>query len=86
MPFESYKTDHSLLGLLAALDFIEKFEKQNDIPIEPVYSGKMFYGIYDLILKGYFKKGATILAIHTGGLQGLGGMKEKIKRINNSYS
>ena len=64
--------------------FIERFEKQNNIPIEPVYSGKMFYGIYDLILKGYFKKGKTILAIHTGGLQGMEGMKEKIKKISKT--
>lgn len=66
------------------IDFIDRFEKENNIPLEPVYSGKMFYGIYDLVLKGHFEKGETILAIHTGGLQGLEGMKEKIKRIRVS--
>ena len=64
------------------IDFIERFERENNIPIEPIYTGKMFYGIYDLILKGYFDKGKTILAIHTGGLQGLEGMKRKINKIN----
>jgi 1-aminocyclopropane-1-carboxylate deaminase/D-cysteine desulfhydrase-like pyridoxal-dependent ACC family enzyme len=37
---------------------------------KPVYTGKMMYGITDLIQKGFFKKGSKILAIHTGGLQG----------------
>ena len=62
-------------------DFIERFEKENNIPLEPIYTGKMVYGIYDLIFKGYFDKGKTILAIHTGGLQGLEGMKGKINKI-----
>jgi 1-aminocyclopropane-1-carboxylate deaminase/D-cysteine desulfhydrase-like pyridoxal-dependent ACC family enzyme len=30
----------------------------------------MLYGLYDLLQKGYFPKGSTIVAIHTGGLQG----------------
>ena len=51
------------------LKFIEGFELRNKIPIEPIYTGKMFFGIYDLIKKDFFKKGETILAIHTGGLQ-----------------
>lgn len=63
------------------IDFIKIFEKKNNIPIEPIYTGKMLYGIYDMNLKGYFREGSTILAIHTGGLQGLEGMKEKIKKI-----
>jgi 1-aminocyclopropane-1-carboxylate deaminase len=35
-----------------------------------VYNGKMMCAIFDLLQAGYFQKGATILAIHTGGLQG----------------
>jgi 1-aminocyclopropane-1-carboxylate deaminase len=66
------------------IDFVDRFEEENNIPLEPIYTGKMFYGIYDLVLKGCFKKGETILAIHTGGLQGLEGMKEKIKRLRIS--
>jgi 1-aminocyclopropane-1-carboxylate deaminase len=38
----------------------------------------MLYGIYDLVKQGYFEKGSKIVAIHTGGLQGLRGMKFKI--------
>lgn len=52
------------------LHFIKTFEEQTQIRLDPVYTGKMLYGIIDLISKGFFKKGTKILAIHTGGLQG----------------
>lgn len=58
------KSNHELLL------FIEDFKKQHDIELEPVYSGKMFYGLFDLIQKNYFYPGQKIVAIHTGGLQG----------------
>ena len=50
--------------------FIEDFVKQTGIELEPVYTGKMFYGLFDLIQKDFFKPGEKIIAIHTGGLQG----------------
>ena len=50
--------------------FIEQFKKDFDVPLDGVYTGKMFYGLFDLIKKGYFPKGSRIIAIHTGGLQG----------------
>jgi 1-aminocyclopropane-1-carboxylate deaminase len=50
--------------------FIEDFELKTTIPLEPVYTGKMMYAVYDLIKKHYFKPGARIIAVHTGGLQG----------------
>ena len=52
------------------LKFISDFEKENTIPLEQVYTGKMMFGIYDLIRKKYFEDGKTIIAVHTGGLQG----------------
>lgn len=52
------------------LDFIRVFEKKTGIWLEQVYTGKMMYGIYDLAKQNYFKKGATVVAVHTGGLQG----------------
>ena len=56
------------------IDFINKFKKDTNIPLDPVYTGKMMFGIFDLIEKGFFPKGSKILAIHTGGLQGIEGM------------
>ncbi len=50
--------------------FIRTFEAKHAILLDQVYTGKMMAGIYDLIQKGHFVKGNTILAIHTGGLQG----------------
>lgn len=50
--------------------FIRTFEANHAIPLDQVYTGKMMAGIYDLVQKGHFVKGNTILAIHTGGLQG----------------
>ncbi len=50
--------------------FIQQFERLNRVPLEPVYTGKMFYGIYDLIKRRYFNPGQRIIALHTGGLQG----------------
>jgi 1-aminocyclopropane-1-carboxylate deaminase/D-cysteine desulfhydrase-like pyridoxal-dependent ACC family enzyme len=52
----------------ALLQFVSDFENENKIIIEPIYTGKMFFGIYDLIKQDYFPKGAKILAVHTGGL------------------
>ncbi|RZG44274.1 1-aminocyclopropane-1-carboxylate deaminase/D-cysteine desulfhydrase [Acinetobacter wuhouensis] len=52
------------------LEFIEKFEKQYQIPLEHIYTGKMMLGIFDLIQKQYFPKNSRILVIHSGGLQG----------------
>lgn len=50
--------------------FIDSFEEQTNIPLEPVYTGKMLYGLFDLIKQNYFKPEERIIVIHTGGLQG----------------
>jgi 1-aminocyclopropane-1-carboxylate deaminase len=59
------------------IEFIKAFTANTGLLIDPVYTAKMFYAIYDLINKGHLKKDAKILAIHTGGLLGMLGMKEK---------
>ncbi len=51
-------------------DFINHFEQTHNIQLEPIYTGKMLYGIYALIKQGFFASGQKIIAIHTGGLQG----------------
>lgn len=51
--------------------FMQNFRAAFGIQLEQVYTAKMFYGLFDLIQKGYFKPGTTIVAVHTGGLQGL---------------
>lgn len=55
------------------------FNKHTGITFEPVYSGKMILALLDLVLQGYFKPNERIVLLHTGGLQGLGGMIEQGK-------
>lgn len=52
------------------LQFIQRFEKENGFQIEQVYTAKMLWGIEDLLQKGFFQAGQTIVTVHTGGLQG----------------
>ena len=52
------------------ISFINRFYGQHKIPLDFVYTGKMMFGVNDLIRKSYFPSGSKILCIHTGGLQG----------------
>jgi 1-aminocyclopropane-1-carboxylate deaminase/D-cysteine desulfhydrase-like pyridoxal-dependent ACC family enzyme len=52
------------------LQFIRSFEQKTGVLLEQVYTGKMLYGIYDLARQGYFPDAATVVVVHTGGLQG----------------
>jgi 1-aminocyclopropane-1-carboxylate deaminase len=50
--------------------FINQFESTQSILLDHVYTGKLFCGVFDLIDKNYFRRGSTILVLHSGGLQG----------------
>ena len=56
---------------------IRQFSHLTHIDFEPVYSGKMILALLDLVETGYFPAGHRIVLLHTGGLQGLGGMFER---------
>lgn len=60
--------------------FINDFFNETGIPLDPIYTGKMFFGVIDLIYKGWFPKNAKVLLIHTGGLQGIAGMNRELLR------
>ncbi len=62
--------------------FINRFKQKYNVPLDPIYTGKMLFGICDLYDKGYFSKGSRILAIHTGGLQGIQGVNIKLEQQN----
>ena len=53
--------------------FCKAFSFEQKIPIEPVYTGKLFFGVFDLIRKDYFVKGKTIVVVHTGGIYNFAG-------------
>ncbi len=67
---------------LDLIRFINEFRKMTDIPLDPVYTGKMIFGIIDLIKNKKLKENSRILAIHTGGLQGIQGMNQVLKKKN----
>ena len=46
------------------------------LKLDPIYNSKLFFGIFDLIEKNFFKKNSKILIINTGGLSGLSGFKD----------
>ncbi|MDF0709120.1 pyridoxal-phosphate dependent enzyme [Muricauda sp. 81s02] len=62
--------------------FINLFKSKTGIPLDPIYTGKMLFGIFDLIKRDVFQPGTQILAIHTGGLQGIEGMNHILKKKN----
>lgn len=59
--------------------FINMFYKATKVPLDPVYTGKMVFGIFKLFESNYFSKNNTILVIHTGGLQGIRGVNQILK-------
>ncbi|MBF2708142.1 1-aminocyclopropane-1-carboxylate deaminase/D-cysteine desulfhydrase [Flavobacterium soyangense] len=59
--------------------FINQFYAENSIPLDPIYTAKMVFGLMDLIKKNYFPENSKILIIHTGGIQGIAGMNLKLK-------
>ncbi len=62
------------------VDFITEFRKKHQILLDPVYTGKLFYGVIDLIKQDFFKFNHKIILLHTGGIQGIEGYNLKNKR------
>ena len=60
--------------------FINEFYQKYKIPLDPIYTGKMMFGVMDLINKNYFPENSKILVIHTGGIQGIAGMNNLLKQ------
>lgn len=60
--------------------FINEYKRDTGIPLDPIYTGKMLFGLWQAIGQGNFTKGTKILAIHTGGLQGIKGMNQQLIR------
>ena len=62
------------------ITFMNHFKATYNIPLDPVYTAKLMYGIFDAIQTGQIPKEAKVLAIHTGGLQGIEGMNLRLKQ------
>ena len=81
----SIQTDYPFGGYakwtMPLIDFINDFYKKHNIALDPIYTGKMLFGVFDLIEKGFFPKNATIVAVHTGGLQGIEGFNDRFGHL-----
>ena len=82
--FELVDADETRYGKITDenIRFINWFYKEYQIPLDPIYTGKMMQTIFELAEKGYFAKGSKILAFHTGGLQGIRGANQFLKSKN----
>lgn len=52
------------------MQFIEAFEARHGISLDQVYTGKLFFGVWDMIQRDCFSRGTRLCVVHTGGLQG----------------
>jgi len=59
------------------MDFIQQFRAQHGVLLDPIYTSKLLWGMLDLIGQGYFRRGSTVVAIHTGGQQAWAGWEER---------
>lgn len=64
------------------IQFINLFKRETGITLDPIYTAKMMYGIFQMIRDQKIQKNSRILAIHTGGLQGVTGMNINLKKRN----
>ncbi|MGI9286026.1 MAG: 1-aminocyclopropane-1-carboxylate deaminase/D-cysteine desulfhydrase [Pseudomonadales bacterium] len=68
------------------VQFMDAFSASTGIPLEPVYTGKLFMGLFTMIVQGDFATGTRLLALHTGGLQGLRGMQTVLIKLRAGMS
>lgn len=82
--FELIDADESRYGKISDdnVRFINWFYQEFQIPLDPIYTGKMMQKIFDLVAQGFFAKDAKILALHTGGLQGIKGANQFLESKN----
>jgi 1-aminocyclopropane-1-carboxylate deaminase len=49
---------------------MKDFRANHGVPLDPVYTVKLFHALLVLAGEGYFARGTRVLAMHSGGLQG----------------
>lgn len=60
------------------LGFIRSFYQRTGVPLDPIYTGKAMFGLFEYLKSGKLDD-STVVFVHTGGLQGIAGVEEKIK-------
>ena len=69
-------------GTLAGpvMDLIREVGSREGFFLDPVYTGKAFYGLLDRIRRGIVPLASRVLFLHTGGLSGLFQYEEEVHR------
>lgn len=70
---EAQKFAHMTEALLV---FCRAFERTEGIVLDPVYTSKMMLKLYGMLAQQFFPAGSSVVAVHTGGLQGWNGMRQ----------
>lgn len=70
----------------ALVRFMDEFSARHGIPLEPIYTAKLFYGLYAVIQRGDFGRGETVVALHSGGLQGLRGAADRLAALRRTLT
>jgi 1-aminocyclopropane-1-carboxylate deaminase len=63
------------------INFINNFKEKHGIALDPIYTGKMVFGLYKLIESGAIPPNSTVVAVHTGGLQGIEGFNQRFGNL-----
>ncbi|GGF16370.1 1-aminocyclopropane-1-carboxylate deaminase/D-cysteine desulfhydrase [Hymenobacter cavernae] len=77
----SLQTDYHFGGYASfspeLMAFIRQFQERHGILLDPIYTSKLLFGVLDLLEQDYFAEGSTVVAVHTGGLQGWQGFRQR---------
>lgn len=88
-PAFEFRTEYLFGGFAAyrpeLIDLIRRFKSQTGVLLDPIYTCKMIWGIFDLLEQGYFPQGSVITALHTGGLQGWDGFRQRFGGNDESF-
>ncbi|MBO3276543.1 1-aminocyclopropane-1-carboxylate deaminase/D-cysteine desulfhydrase [Pseudomonas schmalbachii] len=86
---EGYRLIDASRGGFARLDarlarFMAEFQKATGVPLEPLYTGKLLLALHDEVQAGRAPRGSRIVAVHSGGLQGLRALQERLDKLSRS--
>ncbi len=63
------------------VDFIRSFKENHNILLDFIYTGKMLFGLFDMIKSSNQLDSKTIIVVHTGGIQGNKGFEERLNIV-----
>ena len=82
----SLQTDYHFGGYASfspeLMAFIQSFQERHGVLLDPLYTGKLLFGVLAMMASGYFADGSTVVAVHTGGLQGWAGYQQRYQARN----